>query len=164
MGKWSFLRNSNYRRTAKSILLIKRFLGLVEMTFGLVNASFSLPEWQAVKLTFFAPCQKVMRSVIVISQAEPSTFPCSKTTTTTTKVSPQLGKKEGQYQLTLHPWHGLQKTHNKLLQLTQRSWRPHQWRQSTLLQICNQGTMLFLWQQHLTYYKASSLTHIHAYC
>ena len=26
------------------------------MTFGLVNASFSLPEWQAVKMTFFAPC------------------------------------------------------------------------------------------------------------
>ena len=26
----------------------------VEMTFGLVNASFSLPEWQAVKMTFLA--------------------------------------------------------------------------------------------------------------
>ena len=25
------------------------------MTFGLVHASYSLPEWQAVKLTFFAP-------------------------------------------------------------------------------------------------------------
>ena len=37
-----------YRRTVKSILLIKKFWGLVEMTFGLVNASFSLPEWQAV--------------------------------------------------------------------------------------------------------------------
>ena len=31
------------------------FLGLVEMTFGLVHASFSLPEWQASKTTFFAP-------------------------------------------------------------------------------------------------------------
>ena len=50
-----FLRNSNYRRTVKSILLIKIFLGLVEMTFGLVHASFSLPEWQALKTTFFAP-------------------------------------------------------------------------------------------------------------
>ena len=29
---------------------------LVEMMFGLVNVSFSLPEWQAVKMTFFAPC------------------------------------------------------------------------------------------------------------
>ena len=33
----------------------KKFLGLVEMTSGLVNASFSLPEWQAVKMIFFAP-------------------------------------------------------------------------------------------------------------
>ena len=36
-------------------LLIKTFLGLVEMMFGPVNVSFSLPEWQAVKMTFFAP-------------------------------------------------------------------------------------------------------------
>ena len=36
-------------------LLIKTFLRLVEMMFGLVNVSFSLPEWQAVKLTSFAP-------------------------------------------------------------------------------------------------------------
>ena len=41
----------------KSILLVKKFLGLVEMTSGLVNASFSSPEWQAVKMIFFAPCQ-----------------------------------------------------------------------------------------------------------
>ena len=33
----------------------KTFLGLVEMTFGLVYASFSLPEWQTLKITFFAP-------------------------------------------------------------------------------------------------------------
>ena len=37
----------------RSILLVKKLLGLVEMTFGLVNASFSLPEWQAVKILFF---------------------------------------------------------------------------------------------------------------
>ena len=37
-------------------LLIKTFLGLAEMMFGLVNVSFSLPKWQAVKMTFFAPC------------------------------------------------------------------------------------------------------------
>ena len=40
----------------KSILLVKKFLGLVEMMSRLVNASFSLPEWQAVKMIFFAPC------------------------------------------------------------------------------------------------------------
>ena len=39
----------------KSILLVKKVLGLVEMTSGLVNASFSLLEWQAVKMIFFAP-------------------------------------------------------------------------------------------------------------
>ena len=39
----------------KSILLVKERLGVVEVTPGLVNASFSLPERQAVKMTFFAP-------------------------------------------------------------------------------------------------------------
>ena len=43
-------------RTVKSILLVKNLLKLVQMTSGLVNASFSLPEWQAVKVIFFAPC------------------------------------------------------------------------------------------------------------
>ena len=33
----------------------KNFFEQVEMTFGLVNVSYSLPEWQAVKLTFFVP-------------------------------------------------------------------------------------------------------------
>ena len=47
MGKWCFLRNSNWWRPVESILLVKKLLGLVGMTFGLVNASFSLPEWQA---------------------------------------------------------------------------------------------------------------------
>ena len=51
-----FFRNMNNRRTVKSILLVKKFLRLVEMTSGLINASFSLPEWQAVKMIFFAPC------------------------------------------------------------------------------------------------------------
>ena len=31
---------------------MKKLLGLAEMTFGLVYASYSLPTWQAVKLTF----------------------------------------------------------------------------------------------------------------
>ena len=38
----------------KSILPIQMFLGLVEMMFGVIHASFSLPEWQALKMTFFA--------------------------------------------------------------------------------------------------------------
>ena len=53
-GQVKFLRNSNYRRTMKSILFIEKFLGLAEMMFGLVYASLSLPKWQAVKMTFFA--------------------------------------------------------------------------------------------------------------
>ena len=40
----------------KSILLVKKVLGLVEVTSGLVNASLSLPKWQAVKMIFFPPC------------------------------------------------------------------------------------------------------------
>ena len=50
-----FSSNSNNRRTMKSILLVKKRLGLVEMTSRLVNASFCLPNRQAVKMTFFAP-------------------------------------------------------------------------------------------------------------
>ena len=51
----SFLRNSNNRITVRSILLFKKLLGRVELTSGLVNVSFSLPKWQAVKMIFFAP-------------------------------------------------------------------------------------------------------------
>ena len=44
-----------------SIMLVKRiFFRLVKMTFGLVHAIYSLPEKQAVKLTFFAPCCQVL--------------------------------------------------------------------------------------------------------
>ena len=55
-GQVMFFEDSNNRRSVKSILLDEKLLGLVEMTSGLVNASFSLPEWQAVKMIFFAPC------------------------------------------------------------------------------------------------------------
>ena len=54
-GQVMFFRNLNNRRTVKLILLIKKLLELVEMMSGLVNASFSLREWQAVKKIFFAP-------------------------------------------------------------------------------------------------------------
>ena len=39
----------------KSIAPVKTLLGLVEIMFGLVNVSFNLSEWQAAKMTFFAP-------------------------------------------------------------------------------------------------------------
>ena len=50
-------------RGLKQSLLIKMFLGLVEMTFGIEYASFSLPEWQALKMTLFAPCMDIPFSV-----------------------------------------------------------------------------------------------------
>ena len=40
----------------KSILLVKKRQGRVEMTSGIVNASSSLHEWKAIKMIFFAPC------------------------------------------------------------------------------------------------------------
>ena len=43
----------------------KRVLGLVEMTCGLVHASYSLLEWQAVKLTIFAPLSPIFESLFI---------------------------------------------------------------------------------------------------
>ena len=50
----------------KSILQVKKFLGLVEMMSGLVNASFSLPKWQALKMIFFAPCVLLFFVFVII--------------------------------------------------------------------------------------------------
>ena len=44
----------------KSILLVKKHLRLIEMTSALVNDSLSLPAWQAVKMIFFATCQRFL--------------------------------------------------------------------------------------------------------
>ena len=55
-GQVKFFEQFKLQKYLEINLLIKTFLGLVEMMFGLVNVSFSLPEWQAVKMTFFAPC------------------------------------------------------------------------------------------------------------
>ena len=45
-----FLEEFKLPKNFEINLLIKTFLGLVEMMFGLVNVSFS------VKMIFFAPC------------------------------------------------------------------------------------------------------------
>ena len=55
-GQVNFFEEFKLQKNFEINLLIKTFLGLVEMMFGLVNVSFSLSEWQAVKVTFFAPC------------------------------------------------------------------------------------------------------------
>ena len=48
------------------------------MTSGLVNASFSLPKGQAVKMIFFAPCMITepigLHSVLLPSQQVTTTF------------------------------------------------------------------------------------------
>ena len=56
IGQVKFLEEFKLPKNFEINMLIKTFLGLVEMMFGLVNVSFSLPEWQAVKMIFFAPC------------------------------------------------------------------------------------------------------------
>ena len=55
-GQVNFFEEFNLQKNCEINLFIKTFCGQVEMIFGLVNVSFSLPEWQAVKMTFFAPC------------------------------------------------------------------------------------------------------------
>ena len=47
-----FFEEFKLQKNCEIHLLIETFLGLVEMMFGLVNVSFSLPKWQAVKMTF----------------------------------------------------------------------------------------------------------------
>ena len=47
-GQMKFFGRTQITEELKS-KFIKNFFKLVEMTFGLVRASYSLPEWQAVK-------------------------------------------------------------------------------------------------------------------
>ena len=54
-GQMKVFEDFKLQKNCEINVLIKASLGLVEMMFGLVYASFSLPEWQAVKMTFFAP-------------------------------------------------------------------------------------------------------------
>ena len=55
-GQVKFFVEFKLQKYCEINLLIKTFLWLVEMMFWPVNVSFSLPEWQAVKITFFVPC------------------------------------------------------------------------------------------------------------
>ena len=52
-GKLKLQKNCNQSCSAKN------FFWQVEMVFGLVHVSYSFPEWQPVKLTFFAPCSEI---------------------------------------------------------------------------------------------------------
>ena len=53
-------------------MLVKNFFGLVKMTFGLVDVGYSLPEGQAVKLIFFAPCIGSTELLFVVCLKEKS--------------------------------------------------------------------------------------------
>ena len=53
--KVKFFEEFKLQKNCEINLLIKTLLGLVEMMLGLVNVRLSLPEWQAVEMTFFAP-------------------------------------------------------------------------------------------------------------
>ena len=55
-GQVKFFEEFKLQKNCEINLLIKTLLGLVEMMFGLVNVSSSLPGWQAGRMTFFAPC------------------------------------------------------------------------------------------------------------
>ena len=65
-GQVKFFEEFKLQKNCEINLLIKTFLGLVEMMFGLVDVSFNLPEWQAVEMTFFAPwlCKVLTYGVI----------------------------------------------------------------------------------------------------
>ena len=52
-GQVKFFEEFKLQRNCEINLLIQKCLGLVEF-IGLVNVRFSLPERQAVKMTFFA--------------------------------------------------------------------------------------------------------------
>ena len=54
-GQLTFFEEFNLQKNCEINSAHQKILGLVEMMFGLVYASFSLPKWQAVKMTFFAP-------------------------------------------------------------------------------------------------------------
>ena len=54
-GQMKFYEEFKLQKNCEINVFIKTFLELAEMMFGLVNVSLSLPQWQAVKMTFFAP-------------------------------------------------------------------------------------------------------------
>ena len=50
------LEEFKLQKNCKQSCSSKKIWGIVKKTLGLVRGSYSLREWQALKLTFFAPC------------------------------------------------------------------------------------------------------------
>jgi len=63
-GQVKFLEEIKLQKNREINFAHQTFLGLVEMTFGLVYNSFSLPEWQDLKMNFFAPEQVVRQAIL----------------------------------------------------------------------------------------------------
>ena len=55
-GQVIFFEDFEKQKNCEINSALQKAFGLVEMMSGLVNVSFSLPEWQAVKMIFFATC------------------------------------------------------------------------------------------------------------
>ena len=55
-GQVMFFKEFKLKKNCETNSARQKAFGLVEMTFGLVNASSSLTEWQAVKMLLCAPC------------------------------------------------------------------------------------------------------------
>ena len=70
-GQVNFFEDFTLQKNCEINLLIKTFLGLVEKMFGLVNVSFSLSEWKAVKRTFFAPCTCYRQFALTLRKESP---------------------------------------------------------------------------------------------
>ena len=83
-GKCCFLGRFKLQKDCYQSCQSKRVLGIVEMTCELEHAIYSLPEWQTVKLIFFAPCTYPMSrglSIFLDSvEKEESKDPCSQGT------------------------------------------------------------------------------------
>ena len=76
-GQVNFFEDFKLQKNCKINLLVKTFLGLVKKMFGLVNVSFSLSEWKAVKRTFFVPCTCYGQFALTLKKESPyivSTF------------------------------------------------------------------------------------------
>ena len=74
-GQVLFLGKFKFQKDCNQCCKPKRVLGLVEMTVGLVHASYSLPKWQAVKLTFFAPCMRHLLTIVSDAPLVSGLFP-----------------------------------------------------------------------------------------
>ena len=72
-GQMNFLGgNSHYRRSIINPAHPNFFFGAIKMTLGLVHVSCSLPEWQAVKLTFSAPWLRILLTKSLFRWGKPS--------------------------------------------------------------------------------------------